>query len=65
MQKKYTSFKTGRWFYKIDLQDFITVNYTPYEGGPGFLSGPTRRTSELWSRAEKLLRTNGLKVFRG
>jgi len=55
MQKKYTSFKTGRWFYKIDLQDFITVNYTPYEGRADFLSGPTRRTSELWSRVEKLI----------
>lgn len=55
MAKRVPPLKRGRWCVKTDLQDFIHQNYTPYEGGPKFLSGPTRRTRALWTKVERLL----------
>ncbi|MFW6289110.1 MAG: formate C-acetyltransferase, partial [Spirochaetota bacterium] len=39
----------------MDVRDFIQRNYTPYEGGAGFLAGPTEDTKSLWSRLSGLL----------
>lgn len=49
MAKK-EEFKRGRWSLKIDLQDFIYRNYTPYTGGPEFLAEATSRTKALWKK---------------
>ncbi len=41
-------FTQGRWSSRIDVRDFIQLNYTPYEGADEFLAGPTARTEALW-----------------
>ena len=41
---------------KIDVRGFIQANYTPYEGGAEFLSGPTNRTRELMEKVDALLK---------
>jgi formate C-acetyltransferase len=43
-------FKRGRWDKTIDVRDFISRNYTPYDGDESFLCGPTERTKKLWQR---------------
>jgi len=55
MARKKEAFKRGRWSVKIDLQDFIYRNYTPYEDGPEFLKPATRRTQQLWHKVKKLM----------
>ncbi|MEW1780139.1 formate C-acetyltransferase [Streptomyces sp. NPDC086777] len=42
------------WRDRIDVRDFIQGNYTPYEGGPEFLSGPTDRTRAVWGKVSSL-----------
>ncbi len=49
-------FKGGPWQSTIDTRDFIQLNYTPFEGDGGFLSGPTEKTKAVWSRITKLLK---------
>ena len=41
-------FNRGTWQDEINVRDFIMKNYTPYDGGPSFLTGPTGRTTRLW-----------------
>ena len=48
------SFAGTRWRAQIDVRDFIQANYTPYEGGPEFLSGPTDRTRTVWAKVSSL-----------
>lgn len=55
MAKKTAPFKRGRWCVKIDIQDFIYQNYTPYAKGPEFLAGPTARTRRVWSQVKTLM----------
>ncbi|WP_328584331.1 formate C-acetyltransferase [Streptomyces sp. NBC_00370] len=42
------------WRDRVDVRDFIQANYTPYEGGPAFLSGPTDRTLAVWAGVSAL-----------
>lgn len=51
----WTGFKGERWRERIAVRDFIQANYTPYEGGSGFLAGPTDRTLAVWSLITALL----------
>ncbi len=48
-------FKGSKWKKEINLSDFITKNYTQYNGDASFLCGPTERTSKLLAKLEKLL----------
>ncbi|MET9232227.1 formate C-acetyltransferase [Lentzea sp. NPDC003310] len=43
-------FQPGPWCDTIDVRGFIHANYSPYEGGAEFLSGPTPRTTALWHK---------------
>ncbi|WP_156286618.1 formate C-acetyltransferase [Oceanivirga salmonicida] len=43
-------FKTGSWNEKIDVANFIKLNYTEYTGDGTFLSGPTDATTKLWDK---------------
>jgi len=43
-------FSRGRWDNTIDVRDFISRNYTPYDGDESFLCGPTKRTKKLWAK---------------
>ncbi|MFC8358553.1 formate C-acetyltransferase [Streptomyces griseorubiginosus] len=42
------------WRERIDVRDFVQANYTPYEGGPEFLTGPTERTLAVWDKVSAL-----------
>ncbi len=48
-------YKKGTWCDKINVRDFIELNYTPYEGDDSFLKGPTERTKKLWEKVAKLM----------
>ena len=47
-------FRGGLWENDIDVRDFVQQNYTPYEGGGGFLAGPTARTQRIWAKLSEL-----------
>lgn len=52
----WAGFKPGSWQEKIDVVDFITTNYTPYEGDDSFLSGATERTKKVWDIVSELMK---------
>ena len=54
-QGPWRGFTPGVWQDRVNVRDFIQRNYTPYEGGGGFLQGPTDRTRALWDRLLPLL----------
>ena len=43
-------FAAGDWKEKVDVRDFIQLNYTPYEGDESFLAGATDATTTLWNK---------------
>lgn len=53
--QQWEKFKGDKWKKIIDVNDFIINNYVEYTGTSEFLSVPTKRTSRLWSRCEKLI----------
>ncbi|MEG1535390.1 MAG: formate C-acetyltransferase [Clostridia bacterium] len=55
------SFNKGKWCDTIDTRDFIQKNYTPYDKGAEFLSGPTARTHKLNDKVMDLLREENRK----
>lgn len=55
MINEWEGFKNGVWTKKINVDDFINVNYTPYDGDESFLAGPTARTTECNERVKELL----------
>jgi formate C-acetyltransferase len=52
----WSGFAPGAWQDAIDVRGFIQANYRPYEDDGAFLSGPTERTTDLWSKIAKLLK---------
>ncbi|WP_343209646.1 formate C-acetyltransferase [Anaerolentibacter hominis] len=56
MFKEWNGFNTGCWQEEINVRDFIQNNYEPYTGDSSFLSGPTKRTSELMAELNDLFR---------
>ena len=38
---QWEGFNGKRWKEKIDVRNFIKMNYTPYDGDASFLEGPT------------------------
>ncbi|WP_101773310.1 formate C-acetyltransferase [Peptostreptococcus faecalis] len=58
----WNGFKEGNWTENVDVQNFINLNYSPYEGDSSFLEGATESTKKVWeeaSRLFKLERENG------
>jgi len=55
MRKEWEGFVEGSWVDNIDVEDFIHLNYTPYDGDASFLAGPTERTKECLARVQELL----------
>ncbi|MFJ8200850.1 formate C-acetyltransferase [Streptomyces sp. NPDC096152] len=47
-------FAGTEWRARVDVRDFVQANYTPYEGGPEFLAGPTERTLAVWGKVSAL-----------
>ncbi len=52
---QWTGFQGGEWQSKIDVKQFIHINYLPYEGDAAFLEKVTERTSRLYDKLEQLL----------
>lgn len=48
-------FEQGLWTHSIDVRNFISANYTPYDGNESFLAPPTKRTTELWNITKQYL----------
>lgn len=48
-REAWQGFTGDGWRDHIDVAGFISANYTPYDGDDGFLSGPTARTTALWT----------------
>lgn len=62
MNNAWENFKTGAWTDTINVDDFINLNYVPYDGDESFLAGPTARTTECNEKVKDLLvkeRKNG------
>lgn len=53
-RQAYDGFRGSLWKEEINVRDFIQQNYTPYEGGDGFLAGATERTSQLMQKVNQL-----------
>ncbi|MBR3785703.1 MAG: formate C-acetyltransferase [Firmicutes bacterium] len=53
--KAWENFKTGLWTETINVDDFINLNYTPYDGDESFLAGPTERTNAVNDKVKALL----------
>ena len=51
---QWEGFKGNRWKEKIDVRNFISMNYTPYEGDASFLEEPTEATNKLWGKLQEL-----------
>ncbi len=57
--EKYTAwenFEEGLWQEKIDVRNFIQLNYKPYEGNADFLASATARTTELMDKLNDLFK---------
>ncbi|WP_138418842.1 formate C-acetyltransferase [Aquibacillus sediminis] len=50
----WNGFKEGRWQKEIDVRDFISKNYTLYEGNDEFLEEATDETLALWDQVMDL-----------
>ncbi len=48
-------FGKGAWCDRIDVSNFIKLNYTAYDGDSSFLEGPTDRTKKEMDRVHELL----------
>ena len=53
--KQWEGFNVGMWTDVIDVDDFIRLNYKPYEGDESFLAGPTERTKKVSDRVKELI----------
>ncbi len=49
-------FKPGNWQTEIDVAAFIKANFKGYDGDSSFLSAPTKRTKNLYSKVSDLFK---------
>ena len=56
MFKQWEGFKTGWWCEDIQVDNFILLNYKPYEGDESFLAGPTERTRIVSDTVQELIK---------
>ncbi len=54
-QDAYKGFKGSLWKKTINVSDFIDCNYREYKGDDSFLVSPSKKTSKVWTKCEKLL----------
>ena len=55
MRKEWEGFVEGSWTENIAVEEFIHLNYKPYDGDASFLAGPTARTKECSDKVQELL----------
>ena len=51
--EQWNGFKGNRWKEKIDVRNFIGMNYTPYDGDASFLEGDRKSTRLNSSHSRK------------
>lgn len=56
LRTQWNGFKKGNWTKKINIREFIQLNYIPYTGDESFLESPTERTRTLFKKASTLMR---------
>jgi formate C-acetyltransferase len=56
MHKTWESFKAGVWQSDINVEDFISQNFTVYTGDDLFLAPISSNTKAVWERCEVLLK---------
>ena len=61
LENEWADFAKGSWCTKVDVRDFIRLNYTLYEGNESFLKGPTEKTTKLWDKVSKLIKEENQK----
>jgi len=49
------NFIKGFWDKRIDLRNFVQVNYTQYDGDESFLAPATKRTENMWQKLSDLI----------
>ncbi len=53
---EWKGFKEGKWCNEVNVNDFIKINYYPYNGNEDFLSNKTNKTDKVWKKCEELLK---------
>ena len=53
--KEWNNFKIGNWCEKVDVENFIDLNFEFYDGNEEFLENKTDKTKKVWSKCSKLL----------
>ena len=54
--ENWQGFNKGDWTEKVDVRNFIQLNYTPYTGDESFLADSTSKTKQLWNKAETMIK---------
>lgn len=47
---EWEGFRAGPWSEKINVENFIASNFSPFSGTDEFLTGPSQRTKTLWEK---------------
>lgn len=55
MSKAWQGFESGIWQKTVDLEDFIRLNFSYYDGDDQFLAPISNNTRLVWKRCEELL----------
>lgn len=55
MFKEWQGFVRADWSNTIDVRNFISHNYCPYDGDQNFLKGPSSKTTKLWDQCLDLM----------
>lgn len=55
-RSEWKGFELGRWTSKVQVDEFIELNFTPYDGDGKFLSGPSAKTQALWNQVLELMK---------
>ncbi len=56
LKKEWIGFQEGIWCEKVDVNEFIHLNYKSYNKDESFLKGTTDRTKKVWHKCEQLLK---------
>ena len=54
--EEWKNFKKGSWNEEINVEEFIKLNYSKYDGDEKFLVGPSTKTKKVWGKCEELLK---------
>ncbi len=54
MRNEWNGFNGGIWTEKVDVREFIRLNYEPYLGDDAFLEGPTNKTDKVFNIVKEL-----------